>query len=526
VEPGSGVQTVQAAHFDGGAWQHTGETLNHAATDNAGPPSIATGALISGSALLPWVTWSEQNSNGEGQVLVSRAVISPSSQGGYAWQPASAALNFRTQGDATVPDLVFAGRDAATPWVVWQESALPQGSQIFAKYALSDTTAPGGFRWQSVGRAAECVITPNTCALNNALVPGPGAPHLASGRLAGETEAVPWVVFAEQALDNTAAIRVMRLDLGGTPDDNSDDRFIPVGGSVNIDCLGAAGIAAQGGSQPDIAFVGQVPHVAWVEQQDGFAQLFVCHLADARPGQERWDLDTNYAINRLFSAPAARPSLGSNGETPYVAWQEGGPRGHGASSVFVAHRHPAGPAWGRNYPPYIRTISWSRDYLNTASDVTAAIAQTIDEMITRDITFTTSCNHIEGWEHIQEIQFKLASEEMTAFAGRYVAAENNVYVENPDQPGTFLPPVTPGVDAPLETRYIILNTPAMAVRSHGPGSAVLDIDWVMSFRPPTMLQDFAQSINIVYDDGSQTGFFQTGVASLDYRTYFPTLHKP
>jgi hypothetical protein len=106
-----------------------------------------------------------------------------------------------------------------------------------------------------------------------------------------------------------------------------------------------------------------------------------------------------------------------------------------------------------------------------------------------------------------------------------VAAENKVYVENPDQPGVFLPPVTPGVDAPLETRYVILNTPAMAVRSHGPGSAVLDIDWVMSFRPPTMMQDFAQSINIVYDDGSQTGFFQTGVASLDYRTYFPTSRK-
>jgi hypothetical protein len=520
VEPVDNVQMVHAAYFDGSAWQRAGETLNHTATENARLPSIATGAFAGGD-LLPWAAWSEQDASGHDEVLVSRAVINAGGQGGYAWQPVGAALNFRTQGDATAADLVFSGAGEATPWVVWQENALPQGSQIFASYALSDATTPGGARWQSVGRAAECVITPNTCALNTALVPGAGAPQIASGLLAGETQPVPWVVFSEQALDNTAAIRVMRLDLGGTPDDDSDDRFIPVGGAVNIDCLEAAGFTAQGGSQPNITFVGNVPHVAWVEQQNGLAQLFVCHLADARPGQERWDLDTNYAINRWFSAPAALPSLGSNGETPYVAWQEG----TGESNVFVAHRHPDGPAWGRNYPPFIRTISWSRDYFYAASDVTAAIAQTIDEMITNDITFTTSCNHVEGWEQIREIQFKLASEEMTAFLGRYVAAENKVYVENPDQPGVFLPPVTPGVDAPLETRYIILNTPAMAVRSHGPGSAVLDIDWVMSFRPPTMMQDFAQSINIVYDNGSQTGFFQTGVASLDYRTYFPTLRK-
>jgi hypothetical protein len=320
----------------------------------------------------------------------------------------------------------------------------------------------------------------------------------------------------------------MRLDTGGTPADASDDRFIPVGGVVNNQCLGSVDIAGQGGAQPDIAFVGNVPHVAWVETVNGYDQLFVCHLADARPGQERWDLDTLTGINRMFSDTAAAPSLASNGSTPYVAWQENAD----ASNIYVDHRYPAGPAWGSNRPPFIRTISWSREYLGVEAQVLGVVAGALeevtigDEPITNDITFTTSCDHVNGWEHIQEIQFKLANDQHTGFMGRYIAAQNQVFVEDPNNPGqVFLGPFTPGTGSAIATQNVILNVPKMRVVSHGGGSAVLDVDWVISFRMPTMFRDYKQQINILYDNGQQTGFFQTGVASLDYRMYLPTITK-
>ncbi|HMN31612.1 MAG TPA: hypothetical protein PKE45_25920, partial [Caldilineaceae bacterium] len=327
---------------------------------------------------------------------------------------------------------------------------------------------------------------------------------------------IPWVVFAEETA-GASAIRVLKLDIGIAAD-ASDDRFIPVGNNINSQCLGRAGQSGQGGSDPDIFFVGHVIHVAWVEQQNGVGKLFVCHLADARPGQERWDLDSDYPINRQVGAPASSASLSSNGDTPYLAWQEGS----AASNVYVAHRYPAEPAWGRNYPPFIRTISWSREVLVTDLNVTGAIDQAIREMVTKEFVLTTSCYHAEGWEHIQEIQFKIANDELTAFLGKYVAAEDKLYVANAD--GEFTAPgFTPGSGQQYVTDNVILNTAKTLPRSHGDHSPVLDIDWVMSFRTPTKNQDLLQQINIVYDDGRETGFFQTGLLSFDYRVYMPNV---
>jgi hypothetical protein len=114
---------------------------------------------------------------------------------------------------------------------------------------------------------------------------------------------------------------------------------------------------------------------------------------------------------------------------------------------------------------------------------------------------------------------------MTAFLGKYVAASNQVFIEAPEQPGVFLGGFQPGVGQALETSNLTFYVDQMRIRPHGTGSAVLDIDWVMSFKEPLLFQDVKQLINIVYDDGKSTGFFETGLLSFDYRMYLPAVNK-
>lgn len=414
------------------------------------------------------------------------------------------------QHDAHAPDLAFSGSGNQTPWLVWSEVDDAGDSQVYAARGVEDAQAAGGLRWQLVGQQSNCLDSPNAanCQLNFVPSVNATAIRIASGQLLGETIATPWVVFTEEDAGRRAVLRVLRLDLAGTPDDPSDNRFISAGDTVNEQCLGRGDRIAQAASDPDLVFVGSVPHVAWI---DDSRALFVCHLADVRPGQERWDLDTLYPLNYNQLAAAAAPNLSTDGHTPFIAWQEQSQN----SNVYVAHRYPSGPAWGSNRPPYIRTISWSRDYVGRS--VEAALAGAIDEMITRDFTLTTSCDHVNGWEEIREIQFQIANDEMTAFAGRYVQAEDRFYVL--DGTGEWQGPYQAGVDDVLATPFVLLNLPQMRMRTHGPASPVVDIDWVMSFRSATMLQDFKQALNSVYENGEQTGFFATGEVSMDYRVY-------
>lgn len=510
TEPLGGTEQVLTGRFDGGAWVHTA-ALNRDASKNAGHPSLAIGE--SG----PWVAWAEATTAGSQQIVASYAVADAAAPGGYRWQEAGNALNFDVAREGRSPDLIAAG---SAMWLVWQEDGGGKASRVFAARSVPDAGSPGGYRWQAVGRQDACLASPgeNNCALNGSVQRDAGSIHAAAGVLPTETSVTPWLAFVDRSAAGLSEIRVLHLDPGEVADP-TDDRFIPAGPAVNTQCLGRAGYSVQGGRDPDIVFVGKVPHVAWVEQQGDESRLFVCHLADARPGQERWDIDTLDGINRSLIAPAAAPSLGSNGSTPYVAWEEGDD-----PNVFVAHRYPEDPAWGSNRPPFIRTISWSRESLIQALPPEGGSPQTTQEMITNVFTFTTSCDHVDGWEHIQEIEFKLANEAMTAFHGRYVAADGKVRVEDPNQPGTFLPPVTPGAGVPLTTSLAILDVPQMRIHAPGGSSAVLDIDWPLSFRMPTMNQDFKQLINIVYD-GKETGFFEVGAISFDYRVYMPAVKK-
>ncbi len=503
---------IMTARFEESDWQPTG-----IAAQSGDSPFLVTGATVTDGLLLPWVAW--RSTDG---IAVKRAVTDTNDQGGIQWEGVGDPLTLTDEAVASQPELAFAGAGSHTPWLAWLETGADGNSSVLSARATIDESAPGGLQWKPVGTMAGCVRA--ACHLNADIHQMVQHVSLASGALPGETIAKPWIVFDTATADNQHEIRAMRLDDGGTPADPSDDRFIPAGAAINSQCLGDARIGnSTNGGQPDIFFVGTVPHVAWIETQGDIGQLFVCHLADNRSGQERWDLDTIFPINRTGLASAAAPVLATDGNTPYIAWQEGSSQ----SNVFVAHRYPDGPAWGSNRPPFIRTISWSRNFVGLVG-AEAEIAQAVEAISasTNPLTLTTSCDHVGGWDHIQEIQFKVANESLTAFSGKYIAAENKVYVEDPEQPGTLLGGLRPGSNvAPLETAIATLYVADMRVRSHGPNSPALDIDWIISFKEATMFQDLRQMINIVYDDGHETGFFETGLLSFDYRIYLPTVAK-
>jgi hypothetical protein len=455
-------------------------------------------------------------SNGKEQIVVSRALVDASAQGGYRWQSVADTLNFDPARNAQEPDMVFAGVGNVTPWVVWRETNTEGIGHIFAKVAITQS-------WQSVGRQEACGNSEAACTLNLNPEHNAGRPRIAAGTLSNETSATPWVVFAEQAATGVYEIRVLRLDIGA-PTDNTDDRFTPVGGSVNAQCLSQGSFTVQGGGQPDIYFVGHVPHVAWVEGLGSGGQLFVCHLADARPGQERWDLDSISPLNRAATSLASAPSLGSDGNTPYVSWQEG----ITPTNVLVAHRYPAGPAWGNNYPPNVRNISLIDSATAAALPPDLQAASTGDDASAQarsmPVAITTVANHVNGWEHVQEIQFKLVNGDQIVFLARYVRSENKVYVQDPDHPGVFLPGVTPGAGAPsIPGRFVTLVTPSMSIVNHGAGSAALDIRWMLIFEDATFLQTYTQAINLLSDDGQSTGFFTVGDLFVGHQSFLPTL---
>jgi hypothetical protein len=520
VETIGGKQQILAAKFDGASWQRIGggtpPTLNISAAQDADHPRLAGSGTLTSTDSVPWVSWDEATASGR-RVFVKRL-------SGNAWQLVGAALNVSASAAGSHPHIAFAGAGNTQPWVVWQERRTGQPGQIFA----AKTTGDGQGSWSLVGRQALCAGA--ACTLNFDASSDAATPRITTGTLPGEAAPAPWIVFAEQ-IDGVRQIFVARLH----PTDK--DRFVLVGNHNNLDTGSLNASTAQNASDPDIFFVGNVPHVSWTEQRDGVSRVFVSHLADARPGAERWDLGADEGINRSLVIAAAHPAIGSAGTTPFVAWQEG----TATTDVFAAHRYPDGPAWGSNRPPFIRIISGTHrlaSSLMLTPNLLTRPAQ--DDMLLGPAEFVTSCDHVNGWDNITDVQFKLSDASSTIFLGKYVASENKFYVEDPAHPGTFLPPSTPGSGEPIETANVILDVPQMSAFKPGAGSAVVDMTWVLYFKRPTFLKDYVQSIDIGYTTPSsaragaqppqqviieRTGFFSVGTASVGQRVMLPLVKR-
>lgn len=292
-------------------------SLNISLNQNADNPRLAGGSTTAGaSEFLPWVTWDEDSPVArKRQVFVARAekTTSVNMMNGIRWvpvgrftYPGEPSLNVDTNQNASKPDITFSGPNNTEAWVVWgeEDNARDANSFVFAAKAVADASAPGGYRWQ---RQPNCSSN-ESCALNRDAFRNAGSPRIVSGVLAGEdpSQPKPWVVWHESD-GRFKEIYVSRWD---------GSRWVAVGEALNIERFNDA-------SDPDIFFVGNVPHVTWSEVRGGFKLVYVKRLADARPGHARWELvgDPRGLNVEMFNL-GATPSIHGTATTPVVVWQE------------------------------------------------------------------------------------------------------------------------------------------------------------------------------------------------------------
>lgn len=131
---------------------------------------------------------------------------------------------------------------------------------------------------------------------------------------------VPYVTWPERS-GGRDQVFVKRLE--GTT-------WVQVGGSLNID-------PTEDAISADIASVGGVPYVAWLESNGTREELYVKRWTGTA-----WTLLGLGALNRDAQADASDPSIAGALGVPYVAWSEAPPGGH--PQVFVDHF--IGGDWG------------------------------------------------------------------------------------------------------------------------------------------------------------------------------------
>ena len=166
-------------------------SLNIHTNKEAENPSVAGGATVPGNDPVPWVAWQEQdgNVNGSGnhdQIFVSKGVkqatpnnpcagfkpSSATSVSSFCWQQVGAdrlaadggssssgdpSLNVDPSRNGIEPDIAFTGANDKVAWTVWYEVGssslgLRGNDQVFAAKIVADSSADGGFHWQTVGR--------------------------------------------------------------------------------------------------------------------------------------------------------------------------------------------------------------------------------------------------------------------------------------------------------------------------------------------------------------------------------------
>lgn len=345
--PGFGnVSQIFASRFsaDTGLWQQAGQdrgggeaSINIATNRNATHPFIFSGSTEPGTPPVPWIAWEEvSNANPSSvQIFVSKGVKDdsgdPSVIGGFRWETVG---QVREDGEQTLnvdrfrislhPTGVFAETANSVPWVTWHETGRDEPSRIFTARGVADANSPGGFKWINVP-----TCDPNddaTCALNiNPLQDAKDASMVAGSTIAGEST-VPWIAWPELGQNGKWQVFVSRLD---TTTRNS---FLQVGGSLNVDPNHDA-------RTPIIVFVGNVPYVAWLED-DGSGKFVVQlrHLA-SDPQTGTWALDTPAnGFNLDPTLSNFNLAAVASADTLFLAWGEGDPASTASQMVIGAFK--------------------------------------------------------------------------------------------------------------------------------------------------------------------------------------------
>lgn len=328
-EPSPGFKDVSqifASRFNAatGLWQPAGQdrgdlepSLNHLTNRAATNPAIAAGAPDPTKPSVPWIAWEEVSGVSRiVQIFVAKAVKTEGAIGGFSWEFVGLtrndepSLNADPARDARNPTIIFAETSNTVPWVTWHETGGDEPDLIFTARGVVDAKAPGGFKWVFV---PPCEPDITACALNVNPTKDAFDAHMASGSVNPGEAGVPWIVWAEVGPTGKTQVLVSRLDTAGR------NSFLNVGGSLNVDQNHDA-------KQPFIAFVGNVPYVAWLEDDgSGKFEVQVRHLA-SDPQTGTWELDTP---ETGFNADAqlSNFSLFATGSTDafIFAWPEGDP---------------------------------------------------------------------------------------------------------------------------------------------------------------------------------------------------------
>jgi hypothetical protein len=341
--PGFGdVAQVFASRFSAetGLWQQAGQdrgggeaSLNLSTERAATDPFIFSGSTELGTPPVPWVAWEEvSNVNPSSvQIFVAKGVKDETAIGGFKWETVG---QVKEDGEQTLninrfrisehPTGVFAETANSVPWVTWHEVGRDEPSRIFTARGVADPNSPGGFKWINV---PPCDPNDETsCTLNiNPLNDAKDASMTAGSTVAGEST-VPWIAWPEIGQNGKWQIFVSRLDT------STRNSFIQVGGSLNVDPNHDA-------RTPIIVFMGNVPYVAWLEDDGtGKFEIQMRHLA-SDPQTGTWSLDTpadGFNLDKTLSDFDL--SMVASADTLFLAWGEGDPATSAAQMVIGAFR--------------------------------------------------------------------------------------------------------------------------------------------------------------------------------------------
>lgn len=341
--PGFGnIAQVFASRFSAetGLWQQAGQdrgggeaSLNLSTERAATDPFIFSGATELGTPPVPWVAWEEVSDVNPSsvQIFVAKGVKDETAIGGFKWETVG---QVKEDGEQTLnvnrfrisehPTGVFAETANSVPWVTWHEVGRDEPSRIFTARGVADPKSPGGFKWINV---PPCDPNDETkCTLNiNPLNDAKDASMTAGSTIAGEST-VPWIAWPEIGQNGKWQIFVSRLDT------STRNSFIQVGGSLNVDPNHDA-------RTPIIVFMGNVPYVAWLEDDGtGKFEIQMRHLA-SDPQTGTWSLDTpadGFNLDKTLSDFDL--SAIASADTIFLAWGEGDPATSAAQMVIGAFR--------------------------------------------------------------------------------------------------------------------------------------------------------------------------------------------
>jgi len=348
-EPSPGFNNTSqifASRFsvDTGLWQQAGQdrgggeaSINIATNRAATHPFIFSGSTELGAPPVPWVAWEEvSNVNPSSvQIFVAKGVKDDSGDvtviGGFRWETVGQikedkeqTLNVDRFRISAHPTGVFAETGNSVPWVTWEESGRNKPTRIFTARGVADPKSPGGFKWINV---PPCPPDDETkCALNiNPLNDAKNASMTAGSVVPGEST-VPWIAWPEIGQNGKWQLFVSRLDT------STRNSFIQVGGSLNVDPNHDA-------RTPIIVFIGNVPYVAWLEDDGtGKFEIQLRHLA-SDPQTGTWALDTPAkGFNLDATLSDFNLAAVASADTLFLAWGEGDPASSASQMVLGAFK--------------------------------------------------------------------------------------------------------------------------------------------------------------------------------------------